>query len=157
MKQINYKKLTVLVIVIAILLRLMLTFIHTISGDACWHFSASKFIAENLRIPFYDNIGRSKFEPFWPSPLFHIVAAFFYSVIGELGLKLTPFIFGSLSLIISYLIFRKFLNEKQTFYAALFMSFLPIGIDFSVVGYPESAVEFFVILSIYFAVNSRFF
>ena len=157
MKPINYKKLTILIIVIAIALRFMLTLMHTISGDACWHFSASKFIASNLRIPFDENIGRSRFEPFWPSPLFHIVAAFFYSLFGEFGLKLAPFIFGSLSLIISYLIFKKFLNEKQAFYAALFMSFLPIGIDFSILGYPESAVAFFAILSIYFAVNNMFF
>jgi len=157
MKPVNYKKLTIWILVIAIALRLMLTLMHTISGDACWHFSASKFIAENLRIPFDENIGRSRFEPFWPSPLFHIAAAFFYSMLGEFGLKLTPFIFGSLSLIVSYLISRKFLNEKQTFYAALFMSFLPIGIDYSVLGYPESAIAFFTILSVYFAVSKKFF
>ena len=157
MKQINYKKLTVWIIVIAIALRFVLTSMPAISGDACWHFSASKFIADNLRIPFDENIGRSRFEPFWPSPLFHLVAAFFYALLGEFGLKLVPFIFGSLSLIISYLIFKKFLNEKQTFYATLFMSFLPIGIDYSVLGYPESTVAFFTILSIYFAVNMRFF
>lgn len=154
--KINYKKLTIIILAIAIALRFILILIHSISGDACWHFSASKFIANNLRIPFDENIGRSRFEPFWPSPLFHIVAAFFYSLLGEFGLKLTPFIFGSLFLVISYLIFKKFLNEKQAFYATLFMSFLPISIDYSTLGYPESTVTFFVILSIYFAVNNRF-
>ena len=156
MKQINFKKYSLWILIIAILIRLMITSIHTISGDACWHFSASKFIADNGRIPFDENIGRSRFEPFWPSPLFHIVAAFFYKLFGEFGLKLAPFIFGSLSLIIAHLIFRKLLNERQSFYATLFMSFLPIGIDYSVLGYPESAVAFFIILSIYFALSPRF-
>ncbi len=156
MKQFNYKKYTIWILVIAILIRLMLTLTHTISGDACWHFSASKFIAENGKIPFEENIGRSMFEPFWPSPLFHIVAAFFYRIFGEFGLKLAPFMFGSLSLIVAYLIFKKLLNETQAFYATLFMSFLPVGMDYSVLGYPESAVAFFIILSIYFAICSRF-
>ncbi|MEK6983790.1 MAG: glycosyltransferase family 39 protein [Nanoarchaeota archaeon] len=157
MKPFNYKKLTIGVLLVAIALRLALTLMHTISGDACWHFSASKFMADNLRIPFDESLGRSKFEPFWPSPLFHLIAAFFYEFLGEFGLKLVPFMFGSLSLMLAYLIFKKFLDDKQTFYATLFMSFLPIGIDYSILGYPESTVMFFVILSIYFAANQRFF
>ena len=156
MKSVNYKKITIAVIAIAILLRIILTSLHTISGDACWHFSASKFIANNHYIPFDETIGRSKFEPFWPSPLFHIVVAFFYSMLGEFGLKLTPLIFGSLSIIFSYLIFKKFLNERAVFYATLFVSFIPIGINYSVLGYPESIVSFFIILSIYFAVDEKF-
>lgn len=152
----DYKKLSILVIIIAIALRFFLMLTHTISGDACWHFSASKFMADNFRIPFDENIGRSRFEPFWPSPLFHITAAFFYLLFGEFGLKLTPFIFGSLSIILANLIFKKLLNERQVFYAILFMSFLPIGIDYSILGYPESAVAFFIILSIYLALGSRF-
>lgn len=153
----NYKRLAIAILAIAIIFRLSLTLTHTVSGDACWHLSASKFMADNLKIPFGESLGRSKFEPFWPSPLFHLIAAFFYALFGEFGLKLAPFIFGSLSLIVAHLIFRRFLSEKQTFYAVLFMSFLPIGIDYSVLGYPESAVAFFIILGIYLAVNTRFF
>src|SRR3989338_199964 len=154
MKPETYRKLSIAVIIAAIVLRIVLASVHTISGDACWHFSAAKFIANEKQFPLFEKIGRD--EPFWPSPLFHVVSAFFYTFLGGFGLKLTPFLFSSLSLIIAYLIFKKFLNEKQTFYATLFMSFLPIGIDYSVLGYPESTIVFFIILSVYFAVNSRF-
>ncbi len=151
----KYAKLSIIVIVIAVVFRLILVSISTISGDACWHFSAAKFIADEKKFPLFEHIGRD--EPFWPSPLFHMVSAFFYTFLGEFGLKLAPLLFGSLSLIVSYLIFKKFLNERQIFYATLFMSFLPIGIDYSILGYPESTIAFFIILSIYFAVSSRFF
>ena len=154
MKPETYRKLSIAVIIAAIVLRIVLASVHTISGDACWHFSAAKFIANEKQFPLFEKIGRD--EPFWPSPLFHVVSAFFYTFLGGFGLKLTPFLFSNLSLIIAYLIFKKFLNEKQTFYATLFMSFLPIGIDYSVLGYPESTIVFFIILSVYFAVNSRF-
>lgn len=157
MKKIGYAELSIVVIIAGIILRAVLMSMHTISGDACWHLSASKFMADNLKIPFDENIGRSRFEPFWPSPLFHITAALFYALFGEFGLKLAPFIFGSLSLVVAYLVFRRLLNETQAFYAIFFMSFLPIGIDYSVLGYPESAVTFFIILSIYLSINSRFF
>ncbi len=152
----GWKNLSIWILVLAILLRAFLSISSTISGDACWHFSASKFIAENWKIPFDENLGRSKFESFWPSPLFHIVAAFFYSFLGEPGLKIAPLLFGSLSLIVSYFIFRKLLDEKACFYATLFLSFIPIAIDYSILGYPESAVSFFVVLSLYFAICGKF-
>jgi len=128
----KYTKLGILVIIIAIILRVFLMSISTISGDACWQFSASKFIANEGKFPLFEQIGRD--EPFWPPPLFHIISAFSYSIFGEIGLKLVPLIFGSLALIFSYLIFRKFLSERASFYAILFMSFIPISIDYSILG-----------------------
>ncbi|MBN4049091.1 glycosyltransferase family 39 protein [archaeon AH-315-M20] len=150
----KYTKLSIAVLIIAILFRFILMTISTISGDACWYFSASKFIANNLDIPLHESVGRD--EPFWPPPLFHIISAFFYILFGGFGFKLVSPIFGSLTLIISYLIFRKFLDDRASFYAILFMSFIPIHIDYSILGYPAVTLTFFTILSVYFAVNNRF-
>ena len=153
-KIMDYKKLTITAIIIAILLRLLLSSMHTISGDACWHYSAAIFISENGKFPLHEQIGRD--EPFWPPPLFHVIASFFYGSFGYSGLKAVPFIFGSLALIFAYLVFREILDEKKTFYAMLFMSFIPINIDYSVLGYVDSILTFFSILSIYFALKNRF-
>jgi 4-amino-4-deoxy-L-arabinose transferase-like glycosyltransferase len=149
----KYTKLSIAVLIIAILFRFILMSISVISGDACWHLSASKFIANNGDMPLHESIGRD--EPFWPAPLFHIISSFFYMVFGDFGFKLVSPIFGSLTLIISYLIFRKFLNDRASFYAILFMSFIPIHIDYSVLSYPAGTLTFFTILSVYFAVNNR--
>ena len=94
----RYNDLCVLLLAAAIIFRLILVSIHTISGDACWHYSVSKFIADNKNIPFQENVGREKNEAFWAPPLFHIIGAIFYSAFGEFGLKLVPMMFGSLSI-----------------------------------------------------------
>ena len=150
----KYAKLTIIVLLIAIIIRFYLVAISTVSGDACWYFSVSKFIGDHNQIPLFQSLGRD--EPFSAPPLFHIVASVFYQLFGNIGLKLIAPLFGSLTLIVSYLILKKFLNEKASFYAILFISFIPISIDYSVLGYVESMLTFFITLSIYFALNSRF-
>ena len=111
MPEVNYKKLTIAVIAIAIIIRIILSSLHTISGDACWHYTASKFIANEKRFPLHEQIGRD--EPFWPPPLFHIISAVFYKVTGNFGLKLVPLIFGILTLIFSYKIFKMLFDERN--------------------------------------------
>jgi len=151
----DYKKCTIVAICIAILIRFALTALYTVSGDACWHLSAARFISEEGIIPLFEPIGRD--EPFWAPPLFHLIASLFYSLGGTFGLKLVSPLFGSLCLIVGYLILRKKLLERETFYAMLFFSFIPIMIDYSVLGYGESVLTFFVLLSIYLALEERFF
>ena len=150
----KYAKLSIAVIIIAILFRFFLISVSTVSGDACWHFSAAKFIANEWKFPLFEQIGRG--EPFWAPPLFHAIASFFYILLGDIGLRLVSPLFGSLTLIISYLIFRKFLSDRASFYAILFLSFIPIFIDYSVLGYVESLLTFLVVLSIYFALENKF-
>jgi len=154
MKSGFYSKAAVAVIILGILLRAVLSFTNTISGDACWHDTAAKFIAEEGKFPLYEQVGRD--EPFWPPPLFHIITAFFYSLFGEPGLKIAPFLFGSLALIFSYKLLRKMMGETATFYATLFMAFIPIAVDYSVLGYVDSIIPFFTIAAIYFAIEKRF-
>ncbi len=153
-KKINYAKWTVVIIAIAIVVRFALSFLYTISGDACWHLSAAKFIASEHRLPLFEQLGRD--EPFWAPPLFHFLSALFYSIFSDVGLKMVSPLFGSATLVIGFLIIRKFLSERAAFYAMLFFSFLPLMIDYSVLGYGESVLTFFVLLSVYWALEGRF-
>ncbi|MBS3132137.1 glycosyltransferase family 39 protein [Candidatus Woesearchaeota archaeon] len=151
----DYKKAALITIAIAIAIRLALVFLYHPAGDACWHFSASRFIAEEGNLPSFEALGRD--EPFWPSPLFHIIAAFSYRMAGDFGMKLVSPLFASLTLVFSYLIFKKLFDEKTSFYSILFLSFIPIGLDYSTFGYVEAALSFFVILSIYFALEGSYY
>ncbi len=153
-KPIEYRKWTIVLIAIAIILRFSLALIYTVSGDACWHLSAARFISEEGKLPLFEPIGRD--EPFWAPPLFHVIAALFYSVLGNFGLKLVSPLFGSLCLVVGYAILKKRLRERATFYGMLFFSFLPIMIDYSVLGYGEAVLTFFVLLSLYLALEQRF-
>ena len=145
---IDYRKLTIILLIIAILARFCLAFLSTVSGDACWHLSAARFIAEEGRIPLD--------EPFWAPPLFHLIAAGFYAAFGNFGLKLVSPIFGSACLIMEYLILKRFLKERALFFAMLFFSFLPLMIDYSILGYGESVLTFFLLLALYCAFEGRF-
>ena len=156
----KYTKLAIITILIGILLRFSLASIYYISGDACWHLSVGRFIAENGEIPLFEGLGRS--EPFWPPPLFHFLVAFTYNIFNiysseaaNFSIKFISPIFGSLTLIFSYLTFRKFQNQMAAFYSILFLSFIPISIDYSILGYVESMLTFLVVLSLYFALNNR--
>lgn len=157
--KIDYKKLTFAVITIAILLRFFLASVHSVSGDACWQLSASRFIAENGRIPLNENFGRQ--EPFWAPPLFHIMAAFMYKLFSfsgfaEFGMKMLSPLLGSMTLIFIYLINRRLFSEKITFYSMLFTSFIPIFIDYHVFGYVDGAITLFAVVSIYFALEGKY-
>jgi len=156
-----YKKLTFAIIIIGIILRFGLASIYHVAGDACWHLSASRFIAENKTFPLFEQFGRN--EPFWAPPFFHLMAAFLYSIFSVLGDKFAEFgvkmlspLFGSLTLIFVYLINKKLFNEKITFYSMLFTTFIPMMIDYNVFSYIDGTVTFFIVLSIYFALNDKY-
>lgn len=150
----KYEKYALITIIIAIIIRFSLISTYAVSGDACWHFSASRFMAENFKIPLFEGVGRD--EPFWPPPLFHFIASFLYLLFEENGLKLVAPIFGSLTLIISYFLFRRLVNEKSAFYSIFFLSFLPLYIDYNVLGYVESLLTFLIVLSLYFAFKQKY-
>ncbi len=157
----KYKKLTFIIIAIGILLRFALASISSVSGDACWQLSASRFIAENKRFPLYEPLGRD--EPFWAPPLFHIMAAVLYSAFGLIGSGAADFamrmlspLLGSLTLVLAYLISKKLFDEKTAFHSMLFTAFIPISIDYNVFSYVDGAVAFFVALSVYFALDDKY-
>ena len=156
----KYTKYSAIIIILFSIIVLSLTSIYHVSGDGCWHVSASKFIAENRSIPLHEPLGRN--EPFWSPPLYHLLAAFVYFVfnlfshdIANFAIKFISPIFGILSLIVSFLLIKKLYNSKMAFYSVIFLAFVPIFIDYSVLSYVESMLTFFVVLSIYFIIMDR--
>ena len=143
------------ILAIAVALRFFLTSLSTISGDGCWHLSAAEYFAGHGSLPLFDPIGRD--EPFWAPPLFHILASFLYTIFGEWEMRMISPLFGSLSLVIAFLIFKKYLPPRQALYALTFLSFLPIMVDYSVLAYIDMMLFFFVLLSIFLGLERRFF
>ena len=158
----NYKKITVIVLIIGILLRFLLTSMSHVSGDACWHLSIARFVGENYQIPLFEDLGRD--SVFSRPPLFHIMAAVLYNIFGifgiaaaGFGLKMLSPLSGSLTLIIFYLLTKKFFNEKLVFIAVSVLAFLPLHIYYSTISYVESAVGLFALISVFFMVEKRLF
>src|SRR3989344_7069510 len=156
----RYTKYSAIVIVLFSIIVLALTSIYHVSGDGCWHSSVGKFMAENKNIPLHEPLGRD--EPFWSPPLYHFLAAIVYFIFNlfnhnaaNSAIKFISPIFGILSLIASFLLIKKLYSPKIAFYSTIFLAFVPIFMDYSVLSYVESMLTFFVILSIYFLVNDK--
>ncbi|MBI4451999.1 glycosyltransferase family 39 protein [Candidatus Woesearchaeota archaeon] len=158
----KYTKYSIYLIILFSLIVLSLTSPYHISGDGCWYMSISRFMAENKKIPLFEPLGRD--EPFWSPPLYHIFAAIVYFIFNSFSHNAANFavkfispIFGILSLAFSFLIIKKLINSKIAFYSAIFLAFIPIFIDYSVLSYVESMLVFFVVLSIYFLMNDKIY
>ena len=156
----KYTKYSIYTIFIFSMIILSLASIYHVSGDGCWHIPVGKFIASNIRFPLFEPLGRD--EPFWSPPLYHIFVAVVYYVfnafnnnIANSAVKFVSPAFGILSIIFSFLVIRKLVNSKIAFYSVLFLAFIPIFIDYSVISYTESTLSFFVILSVYYLINDK--
>jgi len=156
----KYTKLAILIITIGILLRFSLASVYHPSGDACWHFSVARFIADEGRIPLFEQFGRD--EPFWAPPVFHLILAFFYKSfsifsqnIAEFSMKMVSPLFSSLTLIISYLITKELFSKKTALYSLIFLTFIPLSMDYGIFGYVDSTLSFFVVLSVYFMLKNK--
>ena len=156
----KYTRLSIIIITLGIILRLALVYIYHSSGDACWHLSIARFMADNLKIPLLESLGR---EVFWEPPVFHIIAAAFYKIFSILGvvaaefsMKLVSPIFGSLSLVLTFMILDKLFGKKIAFYSIIFATFLPINIFYSTIAYTESLMTFFVVLCIYLIIKNKY-
>ena len=156
----KYTKYSILIIILFSIIVLSLTSIYHVAGDACWHLSIGRYIGLNFKIPLYEQFGRD--EPFWAPPLYHFVVAtvffifsLFNSNAANIAIKFISPLFGILTLIFSFLIIKKLFNSKIAYYSMLFLTFLPIFLDYSIFSYVESMLLFFIILSIYFAINNK--
>ncbi len=154
LKPLDYTKLSIIIILTGIIIRFYLASIHHVAGDACWQLSNSRFIAENLKIPLFEQFGRD--EPFWAPPLFHMIAAFVYMLFkSEFAVKMISPVFGSLSLILFLVVAKKLFGKKIAFYSILFLTFVPLHLDYSVFSYIDGMLAFLVLLSVYFALNNK--
>jgi len=152
-------KLTVIIILFAVILRFAIAS-YTIEGaDPCYHASVARFVGRNFRLPFLDYLGR---EIFAHEPLFHITGGFFYAVFnlfgkGDLGIHMVSPIFGSLTILITFLISRKLFDKKTALYAVIFTSFLPLEIYHSTTTHIDMIGAFFALLSVYFLLENKFY
>ncbi|MBI2651794.1 glycosyltransferase family 39 protein [Candidatus Woesearchaeota archaeon] len=154
----SYSKLSACIIILFSAIVFSLAFFYHISGDACWHASVSRFIAEEKKLPLNENLGRD--EPFWAPPLFHLTQALIYIIFGNMNIadiiiKFISPLFAILTIIFSYLSIKKIFDGKIAFYSLLFLAFIPLFMDYSIFGYVESMLAFFVIASIYFAISKK--
>ena len=156
----KYARYSILIILIFSIIVLSLTSMHHVSGDGCWYIPVGKFIANNQKIPLFEPLGRD--EPFWSPPLYHVFVAAVYYIFSYVDIEAANFavkfvspIFGILSLIFSFLVIKKLFSLKIAFYSTVFLAFVPIFIDYSILSYAESTLTFFVILSIYFLIDDK--
>ena len=156
----KYTKLAIIIIIIGILLRFTLASVYHISGDGCWHFSVARFIADEGKIPLFEQFGRD--EPFWAPPVFHLILAFFYKTFSifsqnaaEFSMKMVSPLFSSLTLIVSYLIIKELFSKKTALYSLIFLTFIPLSMDYGIFGYVDSTLSFFVVLSVYFMLKNK--
>src|SRR3989339_109271 len=156
----KYTRYSIYIIILFSLIVSSLASIYHVSGDGCWHIQSSKFITENHKFPLFEPLGRD--EPFWSPPLYHIIVAAVYSIFNyashsaaNFAIKFVSPIFGILTLIFSFLVIKKLTNPKIACYSTIFLAFVPLFIDYSVLSYVENSMMFFVILSIYFLINGR--
>ncbi|MBS3097346.1 glycosyltransferase family 39 protein [Candidatus Woesearchaeota archaeon] len=157
----SYIGLAIAVIVIGALLRFILAVIATPASDGCWFLNVARYMAVNGKIPLFEHLGRDIFAR---PPLLPILAAFFYKIFGVFGdniavisMRLVSPIFGSLTLLFSFLVIKKIFNSKLAFYSVLFLSFIPMHLVFSSLSQADMIVSFFVLLSIYFLLNNKIF
>lgn len=151
-----YTRFSAIVIVLFSIIVFALASIYHVSGDACWHISAARFMSEEKKIPLNEGIGREL--PFWSPPLFHLASAFIYQISGNYADTLVKFIspvFAALTLIFTFLAVRRLFGAKIGFYTLLFLAFIPLFMDYSVFSYVESMLAFFVVLSVYFAIRNN--
>ncbi len=158
----GYAKMAVAVIVAAAILRFALAAVSHPAGDSCWHLSVARFIAENGRIPFAEPFGISDRQFFSAAPLFHLAAAAvyrFFSLFGsaaaEFAVKLVSPLFGSLTLPFVFLLGRKMFSARIGFLATVFVAFLPLHINSSVVSFVDSLAALLAVIAVYFLLQKR--
>ena len=150
----EYTKYSILIIILFSIIVFTLASIYHVSGDGCWHIPLGKFIANNHRIPLFEPLGRD--EPFWSPPVYHMIVAAVYSISNsDFAVKFISPFFGILTLTFSFLIIKKLFNPKLAFYSTLFLAFVPIFLDYSILSYVDITLTFLVVLSVYFLINNR--
>lgn len=160
----DYAKLALIIIVIGAVVRFALAAISHPAGDSCWHLSVARFMAENGRIPFAEPFGIVDRQFFSAAPLFHFIAAAVYKFFSlfspaaaEFAFKLVSPFFGSLTLLFVFLLGKRLYNSRVAFFATLFVAFLPLHINSSVVSFVDSLTTLLAIVAVYLLFCRRIF
>ncbi len=131
------------------------------TGDGAWHFGIIRFIAENHKLPHFENLGRFFFAQ---PPLYHLFSAIFYSLFSIIStnfaegvVKVLPPLFGSLCLYFNFLIVKKLFNKDVAIYATFFLAFLPLYFFVSFRTMPTILGVLLTTMAVYFALEKRIF
>lgn len=83
--------------------------------------------------------------------LWYLVTDVFYKILGtsQLASRLAAVIFGSLSIVVVFLVSREFFNERTSLIAALLLALSPFAIK-NMLSEMDSFVLFFIMLGVYF-------
>ncbi|MBI2549618.1 hypothetical protein HYV83_00365 [Candidatus Woesearchaeota archaeon] len=160
----DYAKLALIIIVIGAVVRFALAAVSHPAGDACWHLSVARFMAENGRIPFAEPFGIVDRQFFSAAPLFHLIAAAVYKFFSlfspasaEFAFKMVSPFFGSLALPFVFLLGKKLYNSRVAFFATLFVAFLPLHINSSAVSFVDSLATLLAVVAVYLLFCRRIF
>ncbi|MBW2981158.1 glycosyltransferase family 39 protein [Candidatus Woesearchaeota archaeon] len=152
-------KRAILIILLGTIVRFFLALMAQPGGDGCFHLNVARFIATNNRIPVFELLGRDVFSR---PPLFHFIGAALFKVFGVFGesasnaaMKLISPLFGSLTILLVFLISKKVFNKKVALYSTIFIAFLPIHIDYSSTPHVEALLVFFLTVSLHFILTNR--
>ena len=161
MRDKTYLRWSIALIIIGAFLRFPLAVFHNVSGDACWHVASARYMAIHNVIPTFEGLGRV--DPFYSPPVFHLIAALFFKIFSiisnnaaDIGIKLVSPVFGTLTIIVAYLLIKKLFGERIAFYSMIFLNFAPLFIDYSVFSYVDSTNAFFSVLTVYLLINRRY-
>lgn len=138
--------LIIAIFIIAFFFRFALHAVVPVSGDASFHYSISKYIADTGQIPSLELVTGS--DPFRYPPVFHFLSAFSYKLTGDVTL-ISP-IFGALAVVVFFLFVRKFFKKLMSPTTFLLIMFMPMLFYFSGIGYSESVLFFCAITAYYF-------
>ena len=137
------------------LLRFILVFLFPVFGDACRYFLMAKAISEDPYLLTQKGLT-------YPSPLFLIIAACFYRLFstigtdfGFVGVRLISPISGALTVLITYMICKTIMSQRERFYSVLLLGLSPSHLLFSSIGYMESLFVLFATLAIYFLLKDN--
>ncbi len=120
-------------IALGIIIRVVFWLTTPVTGDATFHLSVIRYIAENGSIPVFEEEAGP--NPFWYPPLFHLTSAFFHAVLRD-G-RLATLFFGCAGIFaFNRLVSRHY--PKQEAKSTAVLCLMPFHIYYSSIAYPES-------------------
>ncbi|MFC2163228.1 ArnT family glycosyltransferase [Candidatus Altiarchaeota archaeon] len=141
----DHREKTIIILAAAVMVRIIFWMTTPVTGDACFHYSVSRYIAETHEIPSFEY--QSGPNPFWWPPLFHILTAAIFKLTGIL--TLSPLIFSIAGLVLFHIFVKEFYPKIAT-ESLLILSFLPLHLYYSSIGYFETLLFLLSVASYHF-------
>jgi hypothetical protein len=138
------------VILAGTLVRLAFWLTIPVTGDAAFHYSIARYMAQTLSVPTFEYVTGP--NPFWWPPLFHISSALLFRLTGVL--TLAPLLFGVAGLVAFHRFCLEFYPERATTATAM-LAFLPFHVYYSGIGYFETLLFLLSVAAFHFYYRFR--